>query len=99
MKETHITLYFLAFFAQLAKLTNTVMYFFVFRLQNYSAILKSIIESADRNINTPSEAHRFNENLKYFCTYIYLVGGKLCYEVLSKNLYLPATSTIGNNLV
>lgn len=63
---------------------------------NYSIILESIIKCANKNMGKPPEAQRYDDTLKYFCTYIYMVGGKFCYEILSKNLHFPAVSTISN---
>lgn len=60
----------------------------------FTQILKLLIESAEINTSREAKGRRYNECLKYFCTYVYLMCGRACYETLSANLPLPQASTI-----
>lgn len=42
--------------------------------------------------------HKYNDNLKLFATYLYLIGGKLLYETLSSNLSLPSLSVVSRTI-
>lgn len=61
---------------------------------DFTYILKLLIESAENNSSREAKGRRYNECLKYFCTYVYLMCGRACYETLSANLPLPQASTI-----
>lgn len=41
---------------------------------------------------------KYNNNVKEFCLFVYLLGGALLYRVLSENMNLPALSTIQKHL-
>lgn len=63
----------------------------------FSIILKELILTAlqNENCNRPS----YSDIIRYFATYIYLVGGRSCYEVLCQNLPLPSRSTICKKII
>lgn len=61
---------------------------------DFTFILKKLIESAEKNSSREAKGCRYDKCLKYFCTYVYLMSGRACYETLSANLPLPKASTI-----
>lgn len=63
-------------------------------VSKYSVILTKLIESANKNFNKSKYAYQYNDTLKYFATYVFLLCGRMCYETLSKNLPIPSTKTI-----
>lgn len=60
----------------------------------YSVILTELIKSAENNSNKSKHAYHYNDIIKYFSTYIFLLCGRTCYETLNKNLPIPSTKTI-----
>lgn len=60
----------------------------------YSVVLKKLLETADRNRNKSKNANQFDDDIKYFSTYIFLISSRTCYETLCKNLPIPSTKTI-----
>ncbi|XP_031349112.1 uncharacterized protein LOC116175142 isoform X1 [Photinus pyralis] len=73
------------------------------QLKNVSNLMKILLENAYNNRKNCNEKHqgkRYNTTVKLFSTYIYLIGGKLLYEVLSKNLAgsLPSVTTVHREL-
>lgn len=60
----------------------------------YSVILKELIKTADKNFKKSKHAYQYNDIIKYFSTYIFLLCGRTCYETLNKNLPIPSTKTI-----
>lgn len=63
-------------------------------LNEFSILLKTLIETAERNVNKIPTQYRYNEIIRYFSVYIYLQCGKMCYETLCRNLPLPQSSAI-----
>lgn len=61
---------------------------------DFSYVLKRLIETAEANSHKHPKQCRYSEEIRYFATYIYLMCGKNCYEVLSANLPLPKANTI-----
>lgn len=64
----------------------------------YSLILRELIKSAKRNQNKSKHAFNYNNTIKYFSTYIFLLCGRTCYETLCKNLPIPSTKTVCKNI-
>lgn len=62
-------------------------------------ILKLLIKEALKNIQVTDNLNRYDDIIKYFAIYVYLMCGRQCYEVLSSNLAMPAASTVGKTLV
>lgn len=60
----------------------------------YSCILKSLIETAEKNSGRNPTGNRYDQILRYFATYVYLMSGKASYETLSANLPIPHANTI-----
>lgn len=61
---------------------------------NLSYVLKMLIETAEMNSDREPKGWRYHETIRYYATYIYLLCGKQCYEVLCCNLPLPKPGTI-----
>lgn len=57
-------------------------------------ILKEMVKTALRNSRYNKHNAQYSDIIRYFATYIYIVGGKSCYEVLYNNLPLPSVSTV-----
>lgn len=60
----------------------------------YSVVLSELLKSANQNKNKSKHAYQYNDIVKYFATYIFLLCGRTCYETLNKNLPIPSTKTI-----
>lgn len=61
---------------------------------NYSTILKELIKTVLQNVNTPINRREYSDIIKYFATYVFIIGGRSLYEVLRKNFLLPSASTV-----
>jgi len=63
-----------------------------------NSLLKCLYECAEKNQKSSKYKHRnrFDEELKKFSTYIFIVGGRLLYETLHANMdrVLPSITTI-----
>lgn len=68
------------------------MYSFLAQNSDLPCILKemvaNVIENAER------DCPRYSDTIRWFSTYIFLLSGRACYEVLSKNISLPSIKTI-----
>jgi hypothetical protein len=62
-----------------------------------SWLLNSLLESTKHN-TAKCTGNRYNEDIVKYCTYFYIISGKLAYEFLSKNLAIPCLKTIQNHL-
>lgn len=62
------------------------------------AVLKDIFETFIRNKDRHKNFKRYSDTIKYFFLYIYLIGGRLCYETLSQNLPIPTIGSINRYL-
>ncbi|KAK3924478.1 Ras GTPase-activating-like protein IQGAP1 [Frankliniella fusca] len=63
-------------------------------VQNLTSLLKDLYECATRNSGKQARGIRYSEELKDLGTLLYLLSGKMTYEILSSNLPLPAVSTV-----
>lgn len=63
-------------------------------IKEFSALLQTLIRTAEQNANKVPTQFRYHEVIKYFAMYIHMVCGKMCYETLSSNLPLPQSSTV-----
>lgn len=66
---------------------------------DFSFILRTLIDTAQNNSMRHPKGYRYNEVVRYFATYVYLLCGKACYETLSSNLPIPQASTICKHFV
>lgn len=60
----------------------------------YSVILQELLQTAKNNYKKSKHAFQYNDIVKYFATYIFMLCGRTCYETLNKNLPIPSTKTI-----
>lgn len=70
---------------------------FVQAVENHphlSVLLKDMIKTALRNAKYDKNNAQYTNNIRYFATYLYIIGGRSCYEVLYKNFPLPSVSTV-----
>lgn len=63
-------------------------------LECASTLLNELILASKQNFKKPATHHRYSDIIKYFSTYIYMLCGKNCYEILSHNLPIPKTPSI-----
>lgn len=65
-----------------------------------SNLLKAIFELHSVNHQKQKKEHRFSEYIKNVVTYMYIVGGRQCYELLPANLpgVCPSAATTLNHL-
>lgn len=61
---------------------------------NFSVVLRALVGMADKNDPNNPQANRYNDIVRWFSVYIFLLCGRSCYETLSANLPIPKTSTI-----
>lgn len=59
-----------------------------------SFMMKQMLKTAMRNDKRDQRHHQFSVEIQHFATYIYMICGKGCYEVLCNNLPLPQANTI-----
>lgn len=59
-----------------------------------SFIMKELVKTAITNSKRDEKHRKFSEAIEQFATYIYMMCGKACYEILSKNLPFPQANTI-----
>lgn len=62
--------------------------------ESFSTILSELTKTAENNYKKPKNNASYCDTVRYFSTYIYLLGGKSCYETLQRNLPIPSTKTI-----
>lgn len=63
-------------------------------IAHFSIILQELIKTAQQNINRQNTHPIYGDVIRYFSTYIFLLCGRSCYEVLNSNLPLPSTKTV-----
>lgn len=59
-----------------------------------SNLLAELVRTAHANFGQPIHLNRYSEMIKCFAMYIFMVCEKFCYEIICKNLPMPATSTV-----
>lgn len=64
------------------------------KTSGFSVILKELILTAIHNEKLNKNNAEYSDIIRHFATYIYIIGGRSCYEVLYQNLPLPSRSTI-----
>lgn len=60
----------------------------------YSVILTQLIDTAQINAKKPKNKAIYSDIIRNFSTFIYLMSGRACYEVLHRNLPIPSTKTV-----
>lgn len=60
----------------------------------FSTVLNSMIETARQNADKDNHNAQYNDIIRFFSTYVFLLCGRSCYEVLNHNLPLPSTRTV-----
>lgn len=60
----------------------------------HTFLLKELIANSINNFKKVPTSRRYSEIIQDFSTYIYILCGRYCYEVISKNLPMPQASTI-----
>lgn len=60
----------------------------------FSTVLNSMIETAQQNSDRDKHNAQYNDIIRCFSTYVFLLCGRSCYEVLNSNLPLPSTRTV-----
>lgn len=60
----------------------------------FSQIMKLLIETTANNAGRNAKGNRYQEDLRNFATYVYLMCGRSCYETLSANLPIPSVNAI-----
>lgn len=63
-------------------------------LNHRSVVLNELLKCSDENAQKNKHWAQYNQIIKDFFTYIYLLGVKNCYETLKANLPIPSTKTI-----
>lgn len=63
-------------------------------IKQFSQLLQTLMGTAQQNVDKIPTQYRYDETIRYFAMYIYMICGKMCYETLSSNLPLPKASTV-----
>lgn len=58
-------------------------------------IFKDMMKTALNNLNLEPKQRRYSESIKNFGIYLFIMCGRNAYEVISSNLPLPQSSTVG----
>lgn len=68
--------------------------------ENQSFVLNCLLRAAQRNISKQGRknGNRYENPMKDFASYIFMLGGRLMYETLYENLPLPSPSSVGSYL-
>lgn len=61
-------------------------------------VLNLLVRTAKENQKTKQNGYRYENVIKQFSSYIFMLGGRLCYETLQKNIGLPSPSSISRYL-
>lgn len=64
-----------------------------------SNILSEFIKTAITNSNKTKNQYRYSDIIQDFATYIYILSGRHCYEVISANLPMPAATTVCKSII
>lgn len=57
-------------------------------------VLQEMIKTCMQNAGTNKHHVQYNDLIRYFSTYVFLLAGRSCYEFLRSNLELPSTKTV-----
>lgn len=57
-------------------------------------LLNELISNAIINFGKTPHSRRYTDIIQAFATYIYMICGRYCYEIISSNLPIPQASTI-----
>lgn len=60
----------------------------------FSRVMKELIETALMNKQNEKNNAKYSDIIRYFSTYIFLLSGRSCYQVLYENLPLPSVETV-----
>lgn len=61
---------------------------------DFTLILNEMIKTAESNKDKDSNHATYSDTIRFFATYVFLMCGRSCYEMLRTNLPLPSTKTI-----
>lgn len=59
-----------------------------------SLVLQLLIEASKKNFRREPKGRIFEDEIRLFATYLYLMCGRACYDTLCANLPIPQSSTI-----
>lgn len=65
---------------------------------NLTTFMKDLLIMSDKNSEKKDKGKRYDENIKSFASFIFVLGGRGLYECLRQNLSLPAVSTVLNHI-
>lgn len=60
----------------------------------YPQLLQLLLNSTKLNSGKDSRQNRYDEIIRYFSIYVFLMSGRMFYEMLSSNLPIPHVTTI-----
>lgn len=64
------------------------------RHASLSVIEKELVRTSLKNAKFSKNNAEYSDNIRFFATYIFILCGRSCYEVLRKNISLPSVSTV-----
>ncbi|KAJ6636932.1 hypothetical protein Bhyg_09658, partial [Pseudolycoriella hygida] len=66
---------------------------------SHSAVLNCLVRASTRQKSVKGKTgQRHETSMKDFASYIFMLGGRLCYETLYKNIPLPSPTSIARNI-
>lgn len=57
-------------------------------------LMSLLVKAAKNNFGKPNNQNQYDRDLFHFSVYLFLVGGKSCYQSLQANLPMPSVSSI-----
>lgn len=66
--------------------------------KNLTTFMKDLLIMSDKNSTKKDKGKRYDENIKSFSSFIFVLGGRGLYECLRQNLSLPSASTVLNHI-
>lgn len=66
--------------------------------KNTSKMLNQLIAVAHHQMNKKKGGYRYNETIKEFASYMFMLAGRIAYETLCKNIPFPSVSSISRYL-
>lgn len=62
--------------------------------EKFPFILNELIQTVENNMYTDKNHASYSDTIRFFATYVFLLCGRSCYEMLRANLPFPSVKTI-----
>lgn len=75
------------------KIESSNLIQFIHQHSGFTVIMKELIGTVLRNEFTDKKRTQYSDIIRFFATYIFIMCGRSCYDVLYRNLPIPSIST------